>query len=166
MVVAGVGYLATLWFNLSHPRVTRLNLSLEGLAFNQSADEYGYARGPRASDAIARRHPVWAYSRQDRQSRGTPDRLYPYAGLGVGKVKMSMNLANSDLRWRKDRSSRRARVFTGFSYNFTPNLEMGLEYRALATGDPMFELDLGGLDLEVDDPFSDHRVNLQFRYRL
>lgn len=166
LIAAGVGVLAAYWYIQSHPRVTRLDLSLEGIAFNQSDDEYGYSRPRSARSSGPRRHQGLGFSRPDRQSRDRPPRLYPYVGLGVGKVKMSMNLNNSDLDWNKDKSSRRARAFTGFTYDFSPDLQMGLEYRAVATGDPMFELDLGGLDLEVDNPFSDHLVNLQFRYRL
>jgi hypothetical protein len=92
-------------------------------------------------------------------------RLVPYAGLGIGAIKLSMKLGNRDLVLGKEKGERQSRVFAGLGYAIAPNMTLGLEYRALAGGDPLVSVDLGGLAFDIDNPFEDHDVYLRLGYR-
>jgi opacity protein-like surface antigen len=91
--------------------------------------------------------------------------LLPYAGIGLGPFKLSMDLDDLDVWLAKDKSSRRSRAFAGIGYTPLPDLNLNLEYRALAAGEPLFALDLGNLSLDIDTPFEIQTVALTVNYR-
>jgi hypothetical protein len=87
-----------------------------------------------------------------------------YAGLGMGKLKLSMNLDNGNLKLGKEKRNERSRLFLGMRYRMAPSTSLVLEYRAMAGDGSLFELDLGGQTFSADR-LNVHDLRMSFRYR-
>ena len=176
LVVAGAAAGAGGWLREAYLRLVTghdpragLDLSTHGLDLvpGGGLDAYGttsryrWAQAPHGYTAALR----WDGSDTDGGSPDGGSRLIPYAGLGVGVIALSMDLGSRDLVLVKEKRERRSRVFAGLGYALAPELTLGLEYRARAGGDPLVSVDLGGLSFDLDDPFEDHDVTLNARYR-
>ena len=160
--LGALGYLgAVLWPVPERPRIAGLDLSLQDFAFEPSDLGGGYGRYafPAQSRAANLTGDGWAALEE-------PSLLLPYAGVGLGPFKLSMDLRDLDVWLAKDKSTRRSRAFAGFSYTPLPNLDLNLEYRALANGEPLFAVDLGNLSLNIDNPFEVQTVALTVNYWL
>lgn len=158
----GLGYLgAVLWPIPDRPEVKGLDLSLRDVTFEPSDLGGGYGRY-----AFPTRHRAANLTSGGRTALDEQSLLLPYAGLGLGPFKLSMDLRDLDVWLAKDKSTRRSRAFAGFSYTPLPNLDLNLEYRALANGEPLFALDLGNLSLDIDNPFEVQTVALTVNYWL
>ncbi len=173
LLLAGLGALAyaggAIWLVPDRREINRLDLSLHDVAFEPGGLGGGYGRY--AFPARSRTVGVTSGSQTPwRKGHRTAvdDRalLLPYAGIGLGPFKLSVDLRDRDFWLVKDKSTRRLRAFAGISYTPLPNLDLILEYRALANGEPLFALDLGDLSLDVDTPFAVQTVALTVDYRL
>lgn len=89
----------------------------------------------------------------------------PYAGIGIDKIKLSMDLESGDVALKKDKGFNRPRLILGMDYSVTEDLSLGFEYRALASDNPLFSLDMGSETMNVDTRFTRHNVFLTARYR-
>ncbi len=173
LVVAGFGALAYLggvpWPVPAQRDIKGLDLSLRDFAFEPSALGGGYSRYA---------FPAWRQAADPAGSSQTPWRdggrtawddralLLPYAGVGLGPFRLSMDLRDLDVWLIRDKSTRRSRAFAGIGYSPLPNLDLNLEYRALANGKPLLALDLGNLSLDIDNPFEVQTVALTVNYWL
>jgi len=157
------------WLVTGHDPRAGLDLSTQGLDFvpGGGLETYGYASRYRwAEDPYGSAPGLWRDGPDT--YGGAPDGgsgFVPYAGLGVGVLALSMDLGSRDLVLVKEKRERRSRVFAGLGYALSPELTLGLEYRARAGSDPLVSVDLGGLSFDLDDPFADHDVTLSARYR-
>lgn len=88
-----------------------------------------------------------------------------YAGIGIDKLKLSMDFDSGDVVLKKDKGFTRPRLILGMGYAVTEDLSLGLEYRALASDEPLFSLDMGSETLNVDTKFTRHNLFLTARYR-
>ncbi len=87
-----------------------------------------------------------------------------YAGLGMGKLKLSMDLDSGNLKLGKEKRNGRSRLFLGMRYRMAPRTSLLLEYRAIAGDGSLFELDLGGQTFSADR-LNVHDLRMSFRYR-
>lgn len=128
-----------------------------GAAFNQAAGtaEVDVDQGYRARD------------RRDDEVRGAASRpaFVPYVGFGIDKVKLSMDFGSGDLALRKDKGYTRPRLIFGMGYAVTESVSLALEYRALASDEPLFSLDIGSRDMNFDTRFNRHNLFLRAQYR-
>lgn len=162
LVLAGLGALvclgAALWPAPDRAEVKGLDLSLRDFTFEPAELGGGYGR-----------YAFPLRSRAAHRGGTAPDErdlLLPYAGVGLGPFKLSVDLGDLDVWLAKDKSTRRSRAFAGLRYSPLPNLDLNLEYRALANGEPLLALDLGNLSLDIDSPFEVQTVALTVNYRL
>ncbi len=156
------------WYLWDQRRITQLNLSLADFEFDSgawAAPGNGQATSRRRDNGPGRRTAAWRHGDPTRQEDPL-SALRLYTGLGLGAVQLSMDVGDTAVRWAKDKSTLRSRVFTGLTYDLSENLMLGMEYRALAVGEPLFALDLGGQHFELDNPFQDHVVDLKLSYGL
>jgi hypothetical protein len=158
------------WYLSDQRRVTYLNLSLADFELDPGAwPAADQTRSPsgRKGGGPGRRTAAWRDGAATlAEEEGSATALRFYSGLGLGVVQLSMDFGEPGVRWAKDKSTRKSRVFTGFTYALSRNLMLGVEYRALATGAPLFALELGGQRFELDNPFQDHLVDLKLSYAL
>ncbi len=94
-----------------------------------------------------------------------PFPLRTYAGMGVGKVRLGMDIDKMEMRWTKDSRSDPTRMVFGLGYDVTESLSFGLEYKMLADDSPLFAVTVGGQELPMNTRFTDHKVDLTLRYR-
>lgn len=120
----------------------------------EAEDGAAIATGPMAYQAFERQEPA---------EEAFP--LRTYAGMGVGKVRLGMDIDKMEMRWTKDSQSDPTRVVLGLGYDVTESLSFGLEYKMLADDSPLFSVDLGGQRLPMNTRFTDHKVDLTLRYR-
>jgi len=88
-----------------------------------------------------------------------------YAGIGISKLKLSMDFDSGDIALKKDKGFSRPRLILGMGYRVNEDLSLGLEYRALAADEPLFSVDMGSETLNVDTRFTRHNVFLTAKYR-
>ena len=93
------------------------------------------------------------------------DSVVPYAGVGLGKINLAMQLETGELEWEKERDFTRTRLIAGVGYDATRHVSMGLEYLAVADNDPLFALNVGGESLELDTRFTNHYLNLRVQFK-
>lgn len=160
---------AGVWHLSDQRRVTHLNLSLDDFELDPSVRPAARSPAPygRKGWKIGSRSGALRYGRSaSTQEQEASSTLRVYSGLGLGFVQLSMDLGEPGVLWAKDKSTRRSRVFTGLVYAISPNLLLGVEYRAMAAGVPLYALYLGGQRFELDNPFQDHLVDLKLSYSL
>ncbi len=171
LVLAGIGaaeagpwlrqVLASLW--VGGAATAGLDLGLDGSGVDAHADSWPgevlrKRSGAGAGLRLLRNDEAWA---SGAPAGASP--FVPYAGFGLGAVRLSMNLAERTLGLSKVRKQNTLRVFGGLGYALAPNLTTNLEYRALPAGDPALSLDLGGLAFDLDNPSQDHNVSVKLR---
>ncbi len=129
-------------------------------AVDSTAPWYGARLG-----AESRPVEVDAISLIKRDGKGDDDKgpFFTYAGLGLGKVKFSMDLNNGDLELAKEKQYRRTQLFLGMGYGFAPGTSLALEYRLATGSDPLFEKDDGIAALGSNSKFNNHNVLLNLR---
>ncbi len=100
------------------------------------------------------------------RARGEQSRsiFTPYAGIGIDKLKLSMDLESGKMVLKKDKGFTRTRLILGMGYAVTEDLSLGLEYRALASDQPLFSLDVGSETLDLDTRFNRHNFLLTASY--
>lgn len=119
-----------------------------------------------AEDGTAVTTGPMAYQGIDPQTpAGEPFPLRTYAGMGVGKVRLGMDIDKMEMRWTKDEQSDPTRVVFGLGYDVTESLSFGLEYKMLADDSPLFAVTVGGQELPMNTRFTIHKVDLTLRYR-
>ncbi len=91
----------------------------------------------------------------------------PYAGFGIGKIKASMDLSTQGVVLKKDKGfGSKSRVILGLGYEFAPRATLGLEYRALASDDPLFSANIGGGTFDVNAKYTKQYIYMQLRHRV
>ena len=149
-----------------HAVPSGLDLSVRGTGLGADLEPWpGTAR--RRGSKIGSGSSLRLLSDDEAWASGAPtgtSRFVPYAGVGLGAFRLSMNLAERTLGLSKERKQDTLQVFGGLGYALAPNLTTNLEYRALPAGDPAVSLDIGGLAFDLDNPFQDHNVSLKLRY--
>ena len=91
--------------------------------------------------------------------------VVPYAGIGLGKINLALQLESGELEMEKERDYTRARLLAGVDYEISKHVSLALEYFAVADNDPLFALNVGGTNLEFDTRFTNHYFNLKARYK-
>lgn len=174
LVLAGIGAAeAGPWLRQALARLLAGHSVSTGLVLSVHESGFGAHPEPWPGAAVRQRSRVGSGSSlrllndEEAWASGAPagaSRLVPYAGVGLGAFRLSMNLAERTLGLSKERKQNTLRVFGGLGYALAPNLTTNLEYRALPAGDPAVSLDIGGLAFDLDNPFQDHNVSLKLRY--
>ena len=90
--------------------------------------------------------------------------FFTYAGLGLGKVKFSLDLNGGDLKLAKENQYKRTQLFLGTRYKLAPRTSLALEYRVVTGSDPIFEGDTGLAAVGSSSKFNNHNVLMNFRY--
>lgn len=90
--------------------------------------------------------------------------VVPYAGFGLGKINVAMDLETGDVELEKENRFTKARLILGVAYPMSKSVSLGMEYHAVASNDPLFSLDISGQSLEFDTKFTRHFLNLNVRY--
>ncbi len=148
--------------------IADLDLTLLGIPLETTADGGSYANHdfPRRARAVTMTAPWRSGGPSLVDLPDSRELILPYAGVGLGPFQLSMDLASLDLTLDKDKSSRRVRAFAGIGYRPSAGLAVTLEYRSLAQGVPLFAIDLGNLNLDLDHPFGDQTVTVNLSYRM
>lgn len=103
--------------------------------------------------------------KRDGKSDDDKGPFFTYAGVGLGKVKFSMDLNNGGLKLAKEKQYRRTQLFVGMRYGFAPSTSLALEYRLATGSDPLFEKDDGIAAFGSNSKLNNHNVLMNFRYR-
>lgn len=90
--------------------------------------------------------------------------FFTYAGLGLGKVKFSLDLNVGDLKLAKEKQYERTQLFLGTRYKLAPSTSLALEYRVVTGSDPIFESDTGLAAVGSSSKFNNHNILMNFRY--
>ncbi len=88
-----------------------------------------------------------------------------YAGVGMGKIKFSLNLQSGGLKLAKEKQYKRTQLFLGTRYKLAPSTSLALEYRLVTGSDPIFESDSGLAAIGSSSEFNNHNVLMNFRYK-
>ena len=91
--------------------------------------------------------------------------FFTYAGVGLGKIKFSLNLQDGGLKLAKEKRYKRTQLFLGSRYKFAPSTSLALEYRLITGSDPIFEGDSGLAAVGSSSKFNNHNVLMNFRYK-
>lgn len=105
------------------------------------------------------------FGRRQEGDEQPPSPFKAYAGIGVSKLKLSMDFDSGDVALKKDKGYSRPRLIFGMGYKITEDFSLGLEYRALAADEPLFSLDMGSETVNVDTRFTRHNVFLKAKYK-
>ncbi len=91
--------------------------------------------------------------------------VVPYAGFGLGKINLALQLETGEIEMEKERDFIRARLIAGMGYNINRHVSLGLEYLAVADNDPLFALNVSGQSLQFDTRFTNHYLNFRAQYK-
>ncbi len=91
--------------------------------------------------------------------------FFTYAGVGLGKIRFSLNLQDGGLKLAKEKQYKRTQLFLGTRYKFTSNASLALEYRLITGSDPIFESDSGLAAVGSSSKFNNHNVLMNLRFR-
>jgi hypothetical protein len=88
----------------------------------------------------------------------------PYAGFGLGKIDLAVQLETGELELERERDFTRTRLIAGVAYEATRQVSLGLEYLAVADNDPLFAVNVSGQSYEFDTRFTNHYLSLRVQY--
>jgi hypothetical protein len=103
-------------------------------------------------------------SKRDGKTDKNDGPILGYAGVGLGKLKFSMDLDDGDLKLGKEKRYKRTQLFLGMRYKMAPRTSLALEYRALTGSNPAFEND-PGTTIGSPTKLNNHNILMSLRYR-